>query len=302
MFSIFVIVCYRRHCFQGVQSRSYAKITTHYTIHSREKDERWKAVDMERFVDETDLLIVGGGPAGLSAAIRAKQLATEHGKELRVCVVEKASEIGAHILSGACLDPVAITELIPNWKELAAPLNTPVTHDKFGYLTSTSRFPIPIFPGWPMDNKGNYVVRLGHVVKWLGEQAEALGVEIYPGYGASEILYNEDGSVKGVATQDNGIAKSGAPKDNFARGMELHARCTIFAEGCRGHLTKQVAQKFGLNSQSEPQSYGIGLKEVWEIKPENHKPGLVEHTIGWPLGEKYFNNSVISLLNYYTYL
>lgn len=246
---------------------------------------------MERFVDETDLLIVGGGPAGLSAAIRAKQLAGEQGKELRVCVVEKASEVGAHILSGACLDPVAITELIPNWKELAAPLNTPVSHDKFGYLTSTSRLPIPVFPGWPMDNKGNYVVRLGHVVKWLGEQAEALGVEIYPGYGASEILYNEDGSVKGVATQDNGIAKSGAPKDNFARGMELHARCTIFAEGCRGHLTKQVAQKFGLNSQSEPQSYGIGLKEVWEIKPENHKPGLVEHTVGWPLGKKIFTET-----------
>lgn len=136
-----------------------------------------------------------------------------------------------------------------------------------------------------MDNKGNYIVRLGHVVKWLGEQAEALGVEIYPGYGASEILYHEDGSVKGVATQDNGIAKDGSAKDNFARGMELWARCTIFAEGCRGHLSKQVVQKFGLNSQCEPQSYGIGLKEVWEIKPEHHRPGLVEHTIGWPLGK-----------------
>lgn len=223
--------------------------------------------------------------AGLSAAIRAKQLATEQGKEIRVCVVEKASEVGAHILSGACLDPIALNELIPDWKELGAPLNTPVSHDKFGFLTKSSRLPIPVFPGWPMDNKGNYIVRLGHVVKWLGEQAEALGVEIYPGYGASEILYHEDGSVKGVATQDNGIAKDGSAKDNFARGMELWARCTIFAEGCRGHLSKQVVQKFGLNSQCEPQSYGIGLKEVWEIKPEHHRPGLVEHTIGWPLGK-----------------
>lgn len=283
-FSQFLPVCYR-HRHQCYQSRSYAKITTHYTIHPREKDARWKDVNMERFVDETDLLIVGAGPAGLSAAIRAKQLAAEQGKEVRVCVVEKASEVGAHILSGACLDPVAINELIPDWKELGAPLNTPVTHDKFGFLTKSSRLPIPVFPGWPMDNKGNYIVRLGHVVKWLGEQAEALGVEIYPGYGASEILYYEDGSVKGVATQDNGIAKDGSPKEQFARGMELWARCTIFAEGCRGHLSKQVIQKFGLNSQCEPQSYGIGLKEVWEIKPENHKPGLVEHTCGWPLGE-----------------
>lgn len=252
---------------------------------------------MERFVDETDLLIVGAGPAGLSAAIRAKQLAAKQEKEIRVCVVEKASLVGAHILSGACLDPVAINELIPNWKELGAPLNTPVTHDKMTFLTKTGSFPIPIFPGWPMDNKGNYIVRLGHVVAWLGEQAEALGVEIYPGYGASEILYNEDGSVKGVATQDNGIAKDGSPKDNFARGMELHARCTIFAEGCRGHLSKQIMQKYGLNSTSEPQSYGIGIKEVWEIKPENHKPGLVEHSIGWPLDKNTYGGSFLYHLN-----
>ncbi|CRL03344.1 CLUMA_CG016187, isoform A [Clunio marinus] len=290
-------VCFRHHRNQIIQQRNYAKITTHYTIHPREKDERWKEVDMERFVDETDLLIVGGGPAGLSAAIRAKQLAAEQEKEIRVCVVEKASEVGAHILSGACLDPVAINELIPNWKELGAPLNTPVSHDKFSFLTKSSRFPIPIFPGWPMDNKGNYIVRLGHVVRWLGEQAESLGVEIYPGYGASEILYNEDGSVKGVATQDNGIAKDGSPKDNFARGMELHARCTIFAEGCRGHLTKQIIQKFGLNSQCEPQSYGIGLKEVWEIKPENHQPGLVEHSIGWPMDKSTYGGSFLYHLN-----
>lgn len=252
---------------------------------------------MERFVDEADLVIVGAGPAGLSAAIRAKQLAAEQGKEIRVCVVEKASEVGAHILSGACLDPVALNELIPDWKDLGAPLNTPVTHDKFSFLTKSSKFPIPIFPGWPMDNKGNYIVRLGHVVRWLGEQAEALGVEIYPGYGASEILFNEDGSVKGVATQDNGIAKDGSPKDQFARGMELHARCTIFSEGCRGHLSKQLMKKFGLNSTSEPQSYGIGLKEVWEIKPENHQPGLVEHSIGWPLDKFTYGGSFLYHLN-----
>lgn len=198
---------------------------------------------------------------------------------------------------GACFDPIALNELIPNWKDLGAPLNTPVTKDKFGYLTESSRLPIPIFPKWPMDNHGNYIVRLGHVVKWLGEQAEALGVEIYPGYGASEILYNDDGSVKGVATQDNGIAKDGSPKENFTRGMELHARCTIFAEGCRGHLTKQVSKKYGLNSQCEPGSYGIGIKEVWEIKPENHSPGLVEHTIGWPLDKNTYGGSFLYHLN-----
>lgn len=212
-------------------------------------------------------------------------------------MVEKASEVGAHILSGACFDPIALNELIPDAKEQGAPLNTPVTHDKFAFLTASGRFPIPIFPGWPMDNRGNYIVRLGHVVKWLGEQAEALGVEIYPGYGASEVLFSDDGSVKGIATQDNGIKKDGSPKENFTRGMEFHARCTIFAEGCRGHLSKQIIQKFGLNSQSEPQSYGIGLKEVWEIKPENHKPGLVEHTVGWPLDKNTYGGSFLYHLN-----
>lgn len=201
------------------------------------------------------------------------------------------------ITLGACFDPIALKELFPDWKEKGAPLHTPVTKDKFGYLTETSRFSIPIFPKWPMDNHGNYIVRLGHVTRWLGEQAEALGVEIYPGYGASEILYNEDGSVKGVATIDNGIAKDGSAKDNFTRGMELHARCTVFAEGCRGHLTKMVSQKFGLNSQSEPGSYGIGLKEIWEVKPENHAPGTVEHTIGWPLDKNTYGGSFLYHLN-----
>ncbi|XP_058054408.1 electron transfer flavoprotein-ubiquinone oxidoreductase, mitochondrial [Anopheles bellator] len=283
-------------CFSDA-SAQFPKITTHYTIKPRDKDSRWTEVDMERFVDEADILIVGGGPAGLSAAIRAKQIATESGQELRVCLVEKAAEVGGHILSGACLDPVALNELIPDWKDKEAPLNTPVTHDKFSYLTASAKLPIPVFPGWPMDNRGNYVVRLGHVVAWLGQQAEALGVEIYPGTAAAEVLFHEDGSVKGVATGDVGIAKDGAPKDTFARGMELHAKTTIFAEGCRGHLSKQLMAKFGLNAQNEPQTYGIGLKEVWEIQPENHHPGLVEHTIGWPLDKNTYGGSFLYHLN-----
>uniref|UniRef100_T1GQ48 Electron transfer flavoprotein-ubiquinone oxidoreductase n=1 Tax=Megaselia scalaris TaxID=36166 RepID=T1GQ48_MEGSC len=226
----------------------------------------------------------------MSAAIRAKQLAAQQEKEIRVCVVEKAAEVGGHILSGAVLDPVSINELIPDWKDQGAPLNTPVTHDTFSFLTTTGRYNIPIFPGWPMDNRGGFVVRLGHVVKWLGEQAEALGVEIYPGTAASEVLFHEDGSVKGIATSDVGIAKDGSPKDTFARGMELHAKTTIFAEGCRGHLSKQIMSNFNLNANNAPQTYGIGLKEIWEIQPEKHQPGLVEHSIGWPLDNAGFLN------------
>lgn len=252
---------------------------------------------MERFADEADIVIVGGGPAGMSAAIRAKQLAVEQGKELRVCLVEKSAEVGGHILSGAVLDPISINELIPDWQEKGAPLNTPVKHDKFSFLTTTGKYPIPIFPGWPQDNRGNYIVRLGHVVQWLGEQAEALGVEIYPGCAASEILYHEDGSVKGIATNDVGIAKDGSPKETFARGMELHAKSVIFAEGCRGSLTKQLMRQYNLNALNEPQSYGIGLKEVWEIEPEKHSPGLVEHTIGWPLDKNTYGGSFLYHLN-----
>lgn len=286
-----------RILYRSYSEQSFPKITTHYTVNPRESDSRWKDVNMERVEDVADVLIVGAGPAGLSAAIRLKQLAIEAERELRVCVVEKAAEVGGHILSGAVIEPVALNELIPDWKEKGAPLNTPVTVDKFAYLTENGRISIPIFPGLPMYNHGNYIVRLGHVVKWLGEQAEELGVEIYPGCAAAEILFHDDGSVKGVATGDVGIAKDGSPKDTFERGMELHAKVTIFGEGCHGHLTKQLVKRFNLRENSESQTYGIGLKELWEINPEIHKPGTVEHTIGWPLDKNTYGGSFLYHLN-----
>ena len=231
---------------------------------------------------EYDVVVVGAGPGGLATAIRLKQLAAEQGKEISVVVLEKGSEPGAHILSGAVMDPRAITELFPNWKELGAPLNQPVTDDQLLVLGQVSAIKSPVIP-LCFHNEGNYVISLGNVVRWLAQQAEALGVEIFPGFPAAEVLYNEDGSVKGVATGNMGVGKDGQPTGEFQLGMELHAKYTIFAEGARGQLGRQLLARFKLDAGKDPQAYAIGVKELWEIDPGKHKPGLVIHTAGWPL-------------------
>lgn len=242
---------------------------------------------MQREAMEVDVLIVGAGPAGLSAAIRLKQLQPE----LQVCVLEKGAEVGSHILSGAVLEPRALNELLPNWQDLGAPLNTPVTEDSFYYFTKKSAWRLPT-PS-PMKNHGNYIISLADFCRWLGQQAEQLGVEIFPGFAAAEILFAEDGQVKGVATGDMGVTRDGQHSEHYQPGMELHAKQTLFSEGCRGSLTEQLIQHFDLRKNCSPQTYGIGVKELWEVKPEKHKAGSVAHSIGWPLDNTTYGGSFI---------
>ena len=242
---------------------------------------------MERESMEVDVVIVGAGPSGLATACRLGQIAQETGQEISVVVVEKGSEVGAHILSGAVLEPRALNELFPNWQELGAPVNTKVTGDDIFFLTGPEKAQkVPnMFVPKTMHNEGNYIISLGNLCRWLGEQAEGLGIEVFPGFAATEVLYNEDGSVKGIATGDSGIGHDGEHKPSYTPGMELHAKYTIFSEGCRGHLGKQLQEKYNLREGTDPQHYGIGIKELWDIDPAKHEPGLVVHTTGWPLKE-----------------
>jgi electron-transferring-flavoprotein dehydrogenase len=246
---------------------------------------------MERESMEVDVVIVGAGPSGLSAAIRLAQLAAENDIELTICLLEKGSEVGAHILSGAVLEPKALNELIPDWKEKGAPLNTQAADDNFLILTKTGSIRVPTPP--QMHNKGNYIVSLGNVCRWLKEQAEELGVQVFEGFAAAEILYDDDGAVAGVATGDMGVGEDGERKEGFTPGYELHAKYTFFAEGCRGSLTKDLFEKFNMRSGADPQSYALGIKELWEIDPKQHQQGRILHTIGWPLDSKTYGGSFL---------
>ena len=258
----------------------------------------------ERESMDFDVVIVGAGPAGLSAAIRLKQLAAEKGNDINVVVVEKGSEVGAHILSGAVLDPIGLDQLLPDWRQMGAPIETPVASESFKLMGASGSAPLPVFAMPPMiKNHGCYIVSMGNVCRWLAEQAEGMGVDIYPGMAASQLLYREDGSVRGVIVGEMGIGKDGQPKDGYEPGMELVGKYVLIAEGVRGSLAQQLIAKFDLEAQSDPQKYGIGLKEIWEIAPEKSRPGHVQHTFGWPLKDNtgggsfcyHYNDNTIAL-------